>query len=203
MAHWHRLLGTLLPLVAALSGCTNEREARPKDGVAASACSPPWQEVWTADSTIALCVPAGFDAQGPNGFARTRGDALPEHWIAVSVAHGADQWSSGDRWPLQLASGAGCVADCTTVEALRSYTDTIANVPAYVEVGLVSGGLSGEVRQPAMVLSAEVRPGARLVVNALSPDTLLLDSLRIAAHSIRVGSASAGDRPRAGHPARH
>jgi hypothetical protein len=151
-----------------------------------AACPTSSQRAWTPDSTVSLCVPAGFTARGPRRFARARGDSLPEHWIAVSIDSASDH-SADEPWPVTLASGPQCSADCTTVDALRVSTDTIAGAPAHTEVGLVSGGISGEVRLPAYVASAELRPGLRLIVHAYSPDTLLLDSLRAAVRTIELG----------------
>jgi hypothetical protein len=179
-------------VMSALADCV----ARPSEEVRTSACPSRWREAWTADSVAALCLPAGFLPRGPRRFARPRGDTLPEHWIAISVDSTA-HWSTGDAWPLRLGSGPGCLADCTTVEDSRVYADSVAGVLGHLETGLVSGGIAGEIRQPALVASAEVRPGLRVVVNALSPDRALLDSLRLATRSIRVGGS---DRvPRAGH----
>jgi len=160
---------------------------------AALICHAPSTVSWLPDSSAALCLPAGFVARAPRRFARPRGDTLPEHWIAISVQR-SPALRKGERWPLTLASGAGCLADCTTAEAIIASHDTVAGVPAYIERGLVSGGISGERRLPALIASLDGRPAWTAVVQTYTPDPLLRDSLAAALRTLHIYPGASGDR---------
>jgi hypothetical protein len=97
---------------------------------------------------------------------------------------------AGEQWPLRLASGPTCLADCTTAENVVSSRDTLAGVPAYVERGLVSGGIAGERRVPRLVASLDGRPRWTAAVQVSTPDSILRDSLAMALKSLRIFPAA-------------
>ena len=148
---------------------------------------------WLPDSTVAICLPPRFVARSPRRFSRARGDTVPEHWIAVSLVQDSAV-PEGERWPLTLSSGNQCVADCTTAERVITSHDTVAGVPAYIERGLVSGGISGVRDIPALVASLDGRPAWTAVVQARTPDPLLRDSLFSALRTLRIYPRAARDR---------
>ena len=174
---------TTIVFLAALSTATAACAA--PEQLAELTCPVPSEARWLPDSSVGLCLPAGFEPRGPRGFARSRGDTLPEHWIAISL-HQQPALEPDERWPLTLASSDDCIADCATVEQLAVRRDSFAGVPAYIESGLVSGGFSGEVRTPALVASLDGRPAWTAVVNVLSPSTAVRDSLDAALTTLRV-----------------
>jgi hypothetical protein len=172
-----------IAFVAALSTATAACAA--PEQLAALTCPAPSESHWLPDSSAGLCLPAGFEPRGRRGFARARGDTLPEHWLAISV-HQQPALEPGEQWPLTLASSADCIADCATVEQLAVRRDSLAGVPAYIETGLVSGGFSGEEQAPALVASLDGRPAWTAVVNVISPSTAIRDSLAAALATLRV-----------------
>ncbi len=182
-----RLNRLLVPAALAVAAC---RGAAARG--AQLACAPPAAAHWLPDSSAALCLPGGFVSRGPHGFARPRGDTLPEHWLAVSVDRGP-ALRDGEPWPLTLASGVACLADCATAEDVTRSRTTTAGVPAYVERGLVSGGFAGEVRVPALVASLDGRPSWTAVVHVRTPATRMRDSLAAAVGTLRVYPAAVRD----------
>jgi hypothetical protein len=139
----------------------------------------------TLDRTATLCLPIGFTPRGPQSFGRSRGDTLPEQWIALYVNRVTTPLAR-EQWPVRLASGPTCLADCTTVDSLRSIRDTLVGVVAIGEVGLVSGGFSGEHRTPSLVLNADVGGGVHVVVYAHCSTLAIIDSLRALARTVRL-----------------
>jgi hypothetical protein len=148
---------------------------------------------WLPDSTVAICLPPRFVARSPRRFSRARGDTVPYHWISVSLVQDSAV-PEGERWPLTLSSGNQCIADCTTAKRVIASHDTVAGVPAYIERGLVSGGISGERDIPALVASLDGRPAWTAVVQARTPDPLLRDSLFTALRTMRIYPRTARNR---------
>jgi hypothetical protein len=179
----------LAPLALLAVACHAALEARH----AGLSCSAPAVTRWLPDSAAALCLPPGFVARGPRRFARPRGDTLPEQWIAVMVQRDP-ALRPGERWPLTLASSAQCIADCTSAEDVVTAHDRIAGVPAYIERGLLSGGIAGEHRVPALVASVDGRPGWTAVVQVRTADPLLRDSLAAALTTLHIYSKAVRDR---------
>jgi hypothetical protein len=175
-------------LIASVVACGSDATAGAGvQAVSRAECPVGTRRVSTEEGVVTLCLPSTFSSRGPRGFARRRGDSLPEHWIAFSVDSTAD-WSADDPWPLRLASGPGCLADCASVDSVRSIQDTVAGVPAVGEVGLVSGGISGESATPSLVLSADLAGGQRLVINARSSSLFVIDTLLAYAKTVQVVS---------------
>ena len=148
-------------------------------------CVAPSALRWLPDSSAALCLPPGFRSRGSWSFARRRGDTLPEHYVFIRVEPGVRD-SANDRWPLKLSSGPRCLADCTTTESLVVVRDTLAGVPAYIEQGLVSGGIQGDQRVPALVANLDGQPEWTAIVQVRTPSAAVRDSLAAALRTLRV-----------------
>ena len=176
--HLRRTVAPLTLLAAACHAAQTDRHA-------GLTCSAPAVTSWLPDSIAVLCLPPGFVTTGPRRFARPRGDTLPEQWLAVMVQRDP-ALRTGEPWPLTLASGAQCLADCASAEDVVTSRDTIAGVPTYIERGLVSGGIAGEHRVPALVASLDGRPGWTAVVQVRTVDAVLRDSLAAALASLRI-----------------
>lgn len=176
-----RLVGpfTAIALSGTALACTTS------DPKPALTCPAPTEAQWLPDSSAGLCLPPGFEPHGPWRFARSRGDTLPEHWISVRVRpHPA--LDPGEQWPLRLASPGYPCPDCTTAEDVMVRRDSIAGVAAYLELGRVSGGISGERQAPALVTSLDGRPAWTAVVNGRSASVIVRDSLAAALATLRV-----------------
>jgi hypothetical protein len=184
-----RLRHLSAPLALAFIACNKA----PAERYTALNCQGSSVASWLPDSTVAVCLPPGFVTRSPRRFARPRGDTVPEHWIAVSLVQDSAV-PEVERWPLTLSSGNQCFADCTTAERVITSHDTVAGVPAYIERGLVSGGISGERDIPALVASLDARPAWTAVVQARTPDSLLRDSLFSALRTLRIYPRAARDR---------
>jgi hypothetical protein len=166
----------LLVMGCVVVACTTD------GGPAGAACPLAWQRRLIADSTATICVLPGFLARNSRRYARPRGDTLPETWFSVSAGATAN-WH--DSWPIRLASGADCLADCATAEAVRPIVETIAGRGTVGERGLVSGGFSGLRRQPMLIMNVELRPQLRAVVYGVAHDSTTLDTLLMVARTVR------------------
>ena len=184
-----RLRCLFAPLALAIVACNKA----PGERHAALSCQGSTVASWLPDSTVAVCLPARFVARSPRRFARSRGDTVPQHWISVSLKQDSVV-PEGKRWPLTLSSGNQCIADCTTAESVITSHDTVAGVRAYIERGLISGGISGERRIPALIASLDGRPAWTAVVQARTPDPFLRDSLFDALRTLRIYPRAARDR---------
>ena len=106
--------------------------------------------------------------------------------LIVSRINWPEDWHSQDPWPLHLASGSNCLADCASADSLVVHADTVAGVPAYVETGLVTGGEPGFRRDPVLVASWSPSEHIRVIVYGFAARPATLDTLRSMARSVSV-----------------
>jgi hypothetical protein len=88
--------------------------------------------------------------------------------------------------PPALSSGPTCYGDCTTADSVTVHRDTIGAVAARFEVGLVSGGVAGFQRHPALVGGWIAPSGVRVVVAGFTEVSATLDTLRAMIQTLRI-----------------
>ena len=143
-------------------------------------CPPQWHRFQTGDSVVSMCLPPRFEAGGRYVWSRPGEDTLPGDWIGLILLHRAE-WHAGDPWPLHLAAEASCREHCAEVTGLRVFRDSVGGVGMHVETGIVTKGIEG----PSLVASLSPAAGVRVVVLAGSAQRAMLDTFRVAVHTLR------------------
>lgn len=168
---------SLLLLAPLVLGC------RPSRPVAATPrCPPTWSAQFSPDSSIAICAPTAFRSEASSGagsgrWYRAHGTTPVGEWLAIRV-EARDAVEPTDPWPIRLASGTGCLADCTRVDSLTVRQDSLTGVLAHVETARVTGGVSGMAGQPLLVASWTPTPETRAHAWGLAESGAMLDTLR-------------------------
>jgi hypothetical protein len=151
-------------------------------------CPTRWRRHASSDSTVTICLPAGFVRREDHTWmrpARTRG-APPIDFFSVEViAWPADSASVGP-WPPTLAPEPGCQFDCITVDSATKHADAWDGVTARTEVGLASGGVAGLRRRPVMVAGWVVANDRRGFAQGWAAKAVTLDTLRQALRTVKV-----------------
>jgi len=201
-------------LVAAAFGCSSERPpttsaySHPESAAAvgntpprhafAAPTTPPacpgdeWR-IHTTDSLVSFCLPHDFVVRNPRVWLRFRGEEKP--WDFLSVHDDSDSTNFPNPWPLHLASGRTCFADCVTVEHLRTDDFEIAGFSAHLERGLVTGGFSGEKRNPALTVSVSDQRHRWILIQARALRASTIDTIERAVRALVVRrTASANPR---------
>lgn len=151
-------------------------------------CTPGTRANWSADSAIALCLPAQFKpaaniVPGRSRWERSTTDPSDRAWISAALDAALDTLN---EWPPRLRNSSTCAADCTSVDSLSHHSDSTSSGVADVETGLVSGGYAGLRRQPTLVAGLSLPSGRRLWINGSARNSATLDTLRHAIQTIRV-----------------
>ena len=169
-------------LAVGLLGC-----ARPERS-ASAACPGSWARRWTADSSIALCTPAGFAPLDDHTWQRpspTTGEDLAD-FFSVELLRWPDDSAAVRGWPPRLASLPSCRADCITVDSSSTYRDQWGDFDAHTEVGLASGGVADLQRRPVMASGWIVSSARRGFAQGWTAMPATLDTLRQMLRTIRI-----------------
>jgi hypothetical protein len=154
----------------------------------ANDCPARWRRHASSDSSVTICLPAGFVRREAHTWmrpSRVRG-APPADFFSVEViAWPADSASVG-RWPPSLAPEPGCQFDCITVDSTMQHRDAWDGVTAHTEIGLASGGVAGLRRRPVMVSSWIVSSDRRGFAQGWAAKAVTLDTLRQALRTVKV-----------------
>jgi hypothetical protein len=162
-----------LAVVAVLGACKIARTVAP-----APQCISSWHPVWTADSSVALCIPPGFVLKAPDAWGRPRTNGTFSDFLTVELLLWPEDSATLSRWPPHLASGTNCLADCATADSVVIHRDTVAGTEVAVEVGLVTGGYPGFRRQPLLVVGWTVSNTRRAFAQGWAVNPTTLDTLR-------------------------
>lgn len=162
-------------------------------------CRSTWRAAWGADSAVAVCLAPGF-AAAPGSrdgahqrWVRPLAAGQPQvglangDWLSVSLDTAA---AASEPWPPRLASGPTCSVDCATADSVAAHRDKLdGGAEAQVEAGLISGGMPGFRRQPALVAGWVTPGGTRVWVNGMAAHPGTLDTLRAMLRTVRVAGA--------------
>ena len=154
---------------------------------AAPHCPAAWRPAWSADSSIALCLPQGFRAAGDSSLHHQRWERRPANSpVRDFLVVVAEPDSQSLLPPPALGSGADCRDDCATVDSVAVYRDTVGGAEAHIAVGLVSGGMPGFRRQPVIIAGWVTGRGVRVLSSGLATAPATLDTLRAMVRSVRA-----------------
>ena len=177
-------------LLAVLAGCAvaaagwTGREANATQGD----CPARWRRHASADSSVSLCLPAGFVRRESHTWlrpARTAGRP-PIDFFSVEVIDWPADSASVGYWPPRLAPESGCQFDCITVDSITKYPDAWDGFTADTEVGLASGGVAGLHRRPVMVSGWIISKDRRGFAQGWAAKAVTLDTLRRALRTVKV-----------------
>ena len=166
-------------MLGMLAGCQP-----PPRIAAAPSCDLAWPAAWSADSTMALCLPPGFSPHGENAWGRpSAAGGLPVDFLTVARLPSA---AAVTDIAFGLASDSTCVADCMAVDSLRAHLDTVAGNVTRTETGLVTGGFAGLRRKPTVQISWAVSPDEHGFAQGWAANPATLDTLRQAVRTLRL-----------------
>ncbi len=163
---------------ALLAGCSTRPHWTPPD----RACPASFLPVYNADSSVTLCVLRSFRTHDLKVWRRPDSGGWDVFTLNTDIS--PSETTPLGAWPPKLASGPDCKTSCATADSVIIRHDTIAGSPAYVEIGLVTGGLAGGTRVPTFIASWTLSSTKRAVVQASSPTRAGLDTLLIVLHSV-------------------
>lgn len=139
---------------------------------------------WNEDSSFALCVPDGFRRADRNSWVRVRRGSASLELLTVELIHWPEDSAQLRSWPLRLAAGADCRADCIEVDSVAVYVDMVAAFVAHTETGLLSGGFAGLRREPHLVMTWTMSAERRGFAQARTASPATLDTVREAVRSL-------------------
>ena len=168
-----------LAVVALLGACVSSTAAPPPH------CISTWHPVWTADSSVALCIPPDFVSAGPNAWGRRKANGAFADLLSVQLLSWPQDSTTLSGWPPHLASGPNCLADCATADSVTVHRDTVAGVQVSTEVGLVSGGEPGFRRHPFLVRGWTLTNTSRGFAQGWTTNPATLDTLRDILKTVR------------------
>jgi hypothetical protein len=149
-------------------------------------CVSSWHPVWTSDSSIALCVPADFVRADFGGWGRPGvGTGFLDFLSVELLSWPRDSLSLG-QWPPHVASGANCLADCSTADSVTIHIDSLAGMEVRTEVGLVTGGEPGFHRKPVLEGGWIVKDSIRGFAHGWATHGATLDTLRSMLGTVRL-----------------
>jgi hypothetical protein len=172
---------SLLAVVGLAANCHSAPRFATRPG-----CPPAWIAAWSADSTVALCLPSTFARRGAHSWSRPGPPAPAGEFLSVKLLRWPEDSSSLHSWPPQLASPPSCQADCGTADSVSVYRDSVAGFDARTEVGLVSGGQPGFRRAPMIISGWVLSPDRRGFAQGWASAAAILDTLRLAMRTVRV-----------------
>ncbi len=149
-------------------------------------CAADWTPAWEGDSTLALCVPPGFQRLKDYAWGRQAPGGWARDFVSVELLQWPEDSASLHSWPPHLASPPTCRADCGTVDSLSVHADQVAGSEARTEVGLVSGGMPGFRRQPMFRMGWVVGAGRRGFAQGWAENAATLDTMRMAVRTLTI-----------------
>jgi hypothetical protein len=155
---------------------------------AGNECPARWRRQAAADSTVTLCLPAGFVRREEHTWvraSRVKGASPIDFFSVEVIAWPADSASVGP-WPPTLAPEAGCQFDCIAVDSATRHADAWDGVTAQTETGLASGGVAGLRRRPVMVSGWVIGNDRRGFAQGWAAKAVTLDTLRQALRTVKV-----------------
>lgn len=176
----------MLLLAAGVPAVGAEAQAGPP--AAGNDCPARWRRHASSDSTVTICLPAGFVRREEHTWMRPSrvSGAPPIDFFSVEViAWPADSASVGP-WPPTLAPEPGCQFDCISVDSAMKHADAWGGVTARTEVGLASGGVVGLRRRPVMVAGWVISNDRRGFAQGWAANAVTLDTLRQALRTVQV-----------------
>jgi len=153
---------------------------------AAPECPSSWRAAWSADSAIALCVPADFVRAGSSAWGRPGVGTGFLDFLSVELLSWPGDSASLSQWPPHVASPTNCLADCATADSLTVHIDTIAGEEVRTEVGLASGGMPGFRRKPVLEAGWIINGSVRGFAQGWTRQAPALDTLRTILRTVRL-----------------
>jgi len=174
-----------LALVLAVITCCGGAPERPPRCAIAN-----WRRVESRDSLVSLCVPPGF-ARTSSGHRWARGTAGQSDylWLTVSVLDSADaisEWGSPPKPSSMRVPGDSSVPDFVRAESVVVHYDTVDGRLVAVETGLLTGGVVGFYRAPAIRTAWQLPRGRWGLAQGFAERPGQLDTIRAMTQTIHV-----------------
>jgi hypothetical protein len=148
-------------------------------------CISSWLPTWTADKSVALCIPSDFVSAYPDAWGRPQPNRGFSDFLSVKLLSWP-QDSAFVSWPPHLASPADCFADCAIADSVVVHRDTIAGIEVSTEVGLISGGEPGFRKHPFLRVGWIVSTRSRAFAQGWATHPATLDTLRAMLRTVRI-----------------